>query len=438
MRNLDEKLESLVARQRDGHTLEQPFYTDPGIFDLDLQRLVNRQWLLVDHVSAMPDPGHYRTIRVGGESIIVVRSAADQFRAFYNVCRHRGARLCDTERGRAGRITCPYHGWTWSLQGDLIGARQMADGFDKQIYGLHSCHLEVLEGLVFVNLSPGEPPDMALMRKEITRYLRLQGLADAAIASREKYVIAANWKLVLENFFECYHCLPNHPQYCQVNALVKKFGDGSPAAAAQYDALCEQWEADTRQLGYPTGFLGSAGLGSSAGESPAKLDPGQPFYSVSRFPIREGFSTQSRDGKPVAPLMGEFTTYDGGETSLTFGCLSFAVACNDHTTMFRYAPLGPRETELEIIWLVNGEAKAGKDYDPAEIRWLWHETTLQDKRIIELNQQGINSAMYRPGPYSQLESYTNMFTRWYLHQLSTPNELPSGPVDLCSSGGGDG
>ena len=419
-----ENLDDLVARQRDGHTLEQPFYTDPGIFRLDLERLVNRQWLLVDHVSALPEAGHYRTVEVGGESVIVVRSDADNFRAFYNVCRHRGARLCEAGRGRAARITCPYHAWTWSLEGSLVSARRMPEGFDKTLHRLHPCHVEVLDGLVFINLSPGDPPDMERIRRDASPLLQLHGMADARVADRQRYRIAANWKLVLENFFECYHCLPNHPQYCKVNALVKKYGDGSQAAVTEYEDLCRAWEASAAALGYPTGTRGSVGVGTPGANAAGGQSLDEPFWSASRFPIREGFSTQSRDGEPVAPLMGEFTGYDGGETSVTVGCLSFVVACNDYATLFRYAPTGPTETELEIIWLVSGEAEPGKDYDPEEIRWLWHETTLQDQRIIELNQQGVNSAMYRPGPYSTLEANTDQFTRWYLRQLSVAPELP--------------
>ena len=146
-------VESLIARQRPGFTLDQPFYTHPDIFARDFERIISRKWLFADHVSRIPNPGDYFLYEVAGESIIVLRDGEGEVRAFFNVCRHRGSRICTEPEGRAARLVCLYHAWSYGLDGRCIRARGMPDGFDPEPYGLHPCRVRVFHGLIYLCLS---------------------------------------------------------------------------------------------------------------------------------------------------------------------------------------------------------------------------------------------------------------------------------------------
>ena len=154
-------VDDLIARQRSGFTLEQPFYRDPGIFRRDMERVVSRSWLYVAHESEIPSRGDYLVYQIGEESIILVRGRDHEIRAFFNVCRHRGSHICLEERGNAGKLVCPYHAWTYDLDGRLIAARSMPQGFDKADYPLHGCAVRVAQGLIFICLAGAEDPHVA-------------------------------------------------------------------------------------------------------------------------------------------------------------------------------------------------------------------------------------------------------------------------------------
>jgi Rieske 2Fe-2S family protein len=136
-----------------------------------------------------------------------------------------------------------------------------------------------------------------------------------------------------------------------------------------------------------------------------------------RYPLIHGHVTGSRDGKPVAPLMGNIKDYDGGATDFQVGPVTYALAYCDHIVIYRFTPLSVEQTECDITWLVNGDAQEGKDYDVKELTWLWDVTTIADQHIIERNQEGVNSRFYEPGPYSQMEDFTERFVGWYLQAI---------------------
>ncbi|NND43777.1 MAG: Rieske (2Fe-2S) protein, partial [Xanthomonadales bacterium] len=135
-----EQLQDLIARQRPGHALERTFYTDEGIYRRELERIFMRSWQYAGHVSEIPKVGDWFLFEFGAESVIVVRSAEDSIRALVNVCRHRGSRVRTEPRGCANRFTCPYHGWTYGLDGRLLVAAYMDDAFDKSKHGLKTIH----------------------------------------------------------------------------------------------------------------------------------------------------------------------------------------------------------------------------------------------------------------------------------------------------------
>ena len=400
-----ESLETLVARQQPGFTLEQAFYRDPGIFRRDFEKIVTKSWLYVDHVSEIPNKGDFLLYNIGEESIIVVRGRDGEVRAFFNVCRHRGSHICLKEQGNVRTLTCPYHAWVYDLEGRLIGARGMPEDFDKSKFPLHACQVRVAHGLIFICLARADDPDVAPfdgIQEDLDRMLALHRLEDTRMVHREVYPTDANWKLVVDNFRECYHCSPAHPEYTMVNAYVK----ADDRELGSYDTVRKPWAEKVRAMGLP-----SETSGWNHG------DRRQPT-GYWRQPIRDGYVTLSEDGKPVAPLLGDLTDWDGGETSLTFGPLSYAYVCADHFCMFRFTPVTPEFSEVIVTWHVRADAKVGKDVDLERLKWMWDVTTIEDTRIIIDNQKGVNSSRYEPGPYAPQESYSRDFTRWYLERLA--------------------
>ena len=143
----------LLKNYQEGKTLPQDFYTDSNIFSEEMKRIYFKQWLMVDHISRIPNPGDYFVFDAEKESIIVIRGRDNEVRAFYNVCTHRGSRICLDEEGSKKLLVCPYHAWSFSAEGELKAARFMPEDFKKEEWGLRECHLKIYEGLVFINLS---------------------------------------------------------------------------------------------------------------------------------------------------------------------------------------------------------------------------------------------------------------------------------------------
>ncbi|MDE0756365.1 MAG: aromatic ring-hydroxylating dioxygenase subunit alpha [Woeseiaceae bacterium] len=405
-------IEQLISNRRKGYSLEQAFYCEDEVFRMDMERVIGQQWLLVDHVSRIPQRGDYFLFRVGGEQIIVIRENENDVHAFFNVCRHRGSRVCLEDEGRKRLLTCPYHAWSYNLNGSLKAARLMPDDFDQSQHGLHRCHLRIFHGLIFVCLSKENPPDFDTMYAEFDEMLGFHGFSDAKVAVRRNYPNAANWKLVVENFIECYHCAPAHPEYCSVHpaaqllALGAGPGSGPEGALEAYQPMLDEWEARTSALGHPTPCIE---------RSASTIDMAQ----LSRFPINDrNFESETRTGEPACTkLMGKFTERDHGETAFAFNPISFILACNDFAMMVRFTPIDGMHTDVQLTWLVHKDAKEGVDYDPDNVAWLWDVTTKQDKRITEDNQAGILSSRYQPGPYSEQERLVMTFSDWYLDKL---------------------
>ena len=239
------------------------------------------------------------------ESIIIVRGDDAKLHGHFNVCRHRGSRICLEESGNVNRLVCPYHAWGYALDGKLERAPQMPADFDRDAYGLHPSRVEVLDGLVIINLNEHPGADFKVIADDLSPYLAPHGLDRAKVVHREVYPTYANWKLVVENFRECYHCSPAHPEYAEVNAYVR----ANAREIGGYEPVIQAWAARTRMPGRETGGR----------QFPY---PPQP-HAARRQPIRDGFLSLTEDGSPAGPLMGEFEEYDGAETGVLFGCLSY-------------------------------------------------------------------------------------------------------------------
>ncbi|MFN0050819.1 MAG: aromatic ring-hydroxylating oxygenase subunit alpha [Planctomycetales bacterium] len=396
---MDATVAELIERRRPGHSLEQPFYVSPEIFALDLERIYHRHWLLAGPSCRIPNPGDHFTYQVGNDSLVVARDLSGEIRAFHNVCRHRGSLLCLEETGHAKRLVCPYHAWTYELDGSLCAVRHLPEDFDKAQWGLHPVALHEVAGLIFVCLSD-RPPDFSQTAADLAEYLAPHRLERTKICCRRVEIIQANWKTVVENFWECYHCAPTHPEFCSVMSYAH--AQNHERLAAERQEFEQRWREETARKGR---LIGSIARGPNG------------LHQGGRLPIRPGFLTQSRGGKPVAPLLGDYSEYDGGITSFTHLPLIWYVVANDYAFLTRFTPRAPLETELELTWLVHKDAVEERDYDPAEVCWMWRETALQDQTICENNQRGILSSRYQPGPYSTAEQTVEEFVRWYLDEL---------------------
>jgi Rieske 2Fe-2S family protein len=402
-------LKELFEGYRSGRALPGAVYKDPQVYELEVREILLKSWLYAGHHSQVPERGDYFLFEVAGESVIVVRDGAGGINALMNVCRHRGSRLCDAPAGRESRLTCRYHGWTYGLDGTLKAAARVAPDFDRSEWGLRRLAVRVFEGLIFVCFDE-DPPDFAEFEREMGPPMRPYGIAGAKVAHRRNYPIASNWKLAIENYCECYHCQPAHPEY--------SVGHGRAIPDAECEAMLSEVMARAEGVGLTTHTIRRSWLAAPA----FGLE-----YGFDRYPLLRGQQTGSRDGAPVAPLLGSIRGYDGGTTDWHLGPFTFALAYCDHVVVYRFGPRGLRETDCEITWLVNGDAVEGRDYRLADLTWLWDVTTVADKAIIERNQEGVDSRYYEPGPLSpSMETFTQQFLDWYVAAMrrATGGGLP--------------
>jgi phenylpropionate dioxygenase-like ring-hydroxylating dioxygenase large terminal subunit len=391
-----------IAAHRPGCALSAEFYCDPRFFEHEMHRVLLRHWHCIGHASQLPRTGDFFTVDILGESLLIVRAQDGAVRALLNVCRHRGSRVCAESSGhaRGGVFVCPYHAWSYNLDGSLRAARQMPADFERSAYGLKTLHAAEIEGLIFVSFAE-DPLGLEHVHSALAGSARLYGWAHARVAHRETYVVNANWKLAAENYMECYHCGPAHEEYSRFHLYAR------PAALNR--EADERLRERTQALGVSIRELDHWGQ---------KASPGQESADSLRSSLADGALSGSEDGRPLAPLMGEFPDFDGGVTFFDVGVTSNFLAYPDHGLIYRFVPRRVDRTDMEVIWLVHRDAQAGVDYDPARLTWLWKVTSTADKRIIELNQQGITSRYYEPGPYAPMEQHTARLVEWLVAELS--------------------
>lgn len=408
----EKHIDDLINARREGFSLERPFYENDEIFERDLDRLITKRWLLADHASRIPNIGDYFLFEVGKDSIIVIRSTPSKIEAFFNVCRHRGSQLCRKVQGNKKRLTCPYHAWTYQLDGKLRPPPQMPQDFDPSEFSLHPCHIKEFNGFIFLCVSKDIPPNFEKEYGQFGETLNFHGFKKAKIAARRQYPNECNWKLTVENFLECYHCAPAHAEYCSVHsrdqllALGAGPGSGSEAAVAKYQPIIDAWNAKAKSLGHPTDMID---------RDDSSLDMAQ----LARLPVNDrGFQSETKDGSPASTiLMGKFKTCDNGITSISFNPLGYVLASNDFAMVARFTPRTATKTDIEVLWLVDEKAIEGQDYDVENLLWVWDVTIKQDKKITEDNYAGIVSSRYQPGPYSAQEARVETFIKWYLNGI---------------------
>ena len=387
--NLKEISAQLRARPP-GHSLPQPFYTDDDFFAFDLAAVFGRSWLFVGFEVELREPGDYLSLTIGKWPILVMRGRDGIVRGFHNSCRHRGSVLCPVGSGHAARIVCPYHRWTYGLDGGLLAAGRMPDDFDKGKHGLVPVNLEIVAGAILVCLAD-TPPPIDTMRRDLTTLLAPQNFAHAKLAHQSVLVEQANWKLVMENARECYHCATGHPE------LSRTF----PVNASAYFDLdtdaSRAFEARIAALDLPMGPVG------------------EDWWQAVRFPLNEGTVAMTMDGQfNVAKLMCDAGGGDTGSVRWAIEPNVFCHSTSEYTFAFTAMPISPTETHVVSKWLVHEDAVEGVDYSVETLTDLWTRTNLQDKALAENNQRGIFSPGYTPGPYSpDAESLAMRLVDWY-------------------------
>ncbi len=399
MTSADDSIATLIANQKPGFAMAQPFYTSAQVFAAERRAVFGRQWLLAGHVSELPEIGDYLLFEILEESVIVCRDGQGDIRAFANVCRHRGSRLCIAPRGNVRRFTCPYHAWAYNLDGSLFNARLLDDAHDRDALSLSAVRVEVLAGLIYLSLSD-DPPDFAPLRDALDPVLAPFNLAATRIAHRETYEVEANWKLLVENYNECYHCASAHPEFSRSHAIHM--------SEARVAPLNDAMISGSAACGVPTDFIDGIGLAQANGAAD---------HAYNRYALLEGYQTGSEDGRPLAPLLGSISGYDSGASDAYVGLLNPMLIYCDHVVLYRFFPIDAHRCGQEIIWLVHEDAVAGKDYDTDRLIWLWDVTTRADKRIVEDNARGVASRYYTPGPLVEMERYLGRFIGAYHSML---------------------
>lgn len=392
-------LEQLIAR-KSGFSLPQKFYTDPEIFDLEMELIFAKDWLAVAQACEVPKAGDYVTVQIGKDSILIVRNKEGNISAFFNTCRHRGSVLCTKAKGSTPKIVCPYHQWTYELNGQLIFAREMASDFNKDDFPLHKVNVEVAGGTIYVCLSE-EPPKFSDYARTIEPYITPHGMDDLKVVAEVSIVEQGNWKLVWENNRECYHCQVGHP------ALLRSLPESddpndpvtTPDAKAHMESAFVNWEKNS--LPY----------------SAVNVDG----WRISRMPLQKGTVSMTMDGQPAVKnhRLGTLPNIDVGtlrHLHLPNVWLHYQA---DHCISFRVLPLSAQETQLTTKWMVPKDAVEGIDYDLDNLTKVWRETNDEDRSFVERNQLGINSRAYRPGPYSPTAEFgVKRFTDWYSNAMA--------------------
>ncbi|CAB4325986.1 MULTISPECIES: aromatic ring-hydroxylating dioxygenase subunit alpha [unclassified Brucella] len=397
----NEMLELLTGRDPN-FSLEQKFYTDPDYYKLDLENIFYKDWLFVGHDCELPKTGSYMTVQIGAYPVIIVRDAQGGIRAFHNSCRHRGSRICSAEKGTAAKLVCPYHQWTYELDGRLLFARQVGPDFKPADYGLKPVHCETVAGYIYICVAE-EAPDFAAFRNLVEPYLAPHNIKDAKVAFESSIIEKGNWKLVWENNRECYHCAANHPELCRT------YPEAPTATGVQgvmEDPEINQLWKSCANIGLPARFNIS--------------EDGR--YRITRIPLLRDAVSYTMSGKAAVkkPLSDEVAGSTNIGAMLLFNYPStWNHLMADHAISFRVLPISAEETLVTTKWLVHKDAVEGVDYDLDELTHVWIQTNDQDRKIVEENAVGIRSPAYQPGPYSvEHEGGVMQFLEWYTNTMT--------------------
>ena len=365
-------------------TLPSSWYLEQDIYLLEREHIFFREWLCVGREEELSAPGDHRVLDLHGESVLLLRNPQGELRAFYNVCRHRGARLCVTEGTppRHGQvlgggvmgsraIMCPYHAWTYDLDGRLQRAPHIDEDLSDVDLNLHPVGVASWGGFVFLHLSPAQSADFLPQIDSAVKQFRRYPLSDLRIGHSIRYEVAANWKVLCENYNECYHCGPVHPELCEIVPVFKRGG------GADLD-----WE---RGIPHRDGAV----TFTATGTTQRRMFPGL------------------NDDEQVRHK-GDLLYHN-----------LFLSASSDHIVAFVLHPRDAGHTTVECHFLFESFEIEKSGFDPSDAVEFWHKVNCQDWAICERVQLGINSRVHDHGIFSPMEDW-NLNIRRYVSDRISP------------------
>lgn len=357
----------------DAFTLPARFYTDPSIFSREMERFFFGMWIGAGRATDIPAPGDFFLREVVGQSVVVTRGEDRYVRAFYNTCRHRGTKFCTEDHGHfTGRIQCPYHLWTYRLDGTLANAPHMSEvpHFRKEEHSLGTVACEVWDGHVFLNFAT-RPAPLAAQLATLPAKFAPWRMQDLQRGERIVYELATNWKLILLNYSECLHCPNVHPVLNQLSHYL-------------------------------------------SGEN----EPLQPTYMGGRMDLRPGVDTMSMDGVCRRAYLPDVGEEDRRRVYYYALFPNFLLSLHpDYMMTHTIWPLAPDRTRIVCEWHFHPDEIAKPDFNVDDVVSFWDMTNRQDWHVCELSQAGISSRGYRPGPYSNREDLLYQFERYILREL---------------------
>ncbi|WP_137121143.1 aromatic ring-hydroxylating oxygenase subunit alpha [Segeticoccus rhizosphaerae] len=404
------ELAGLVASRIPGRCLPAPFYTDPAIHDADVAGIFARHWIFVATEPEVSEPGDYVTVEIGPYSVIIVRDDDEQIRAWHNVCRHRGARILPEANGSVGNIVCGYHKWTYSPDGVLLSAGEQPPDFDKGCFGLKPVQLRNVAGLIYLCLADDPPADFDEVIPRIEPYLAPHRLEHTKVAAQVDLVEPGNWKLVMENNRECYHC-DGHPELlCSFFPTYGYEPDDMPARLQPAFDRFLQADLDLRnacdERGMPHALI-------------EELSGRPTGFRIQREALDGAGESFTRDGRAACQrLLADFDTPRLGRMTMHQQPNVWLHLLSDHAVTFSVLPIAADQTLVRTTWLVHEDAVEGEDYDVAALTDVWRATNEQDRGFVRLAQQGVSSPAYEPGPYSASEYQVEQFCAWYIERMT--------------------
>ncbi|MDK4740278.1 aromatic ring-hydroxylating dioxygenase subunit alpha [Rhizobium sp. CNPSo 3464] len=404
-------ISSLLDSRADGHSLPAGLYIRDDVFEADLDVFFRKHWICIGLDCDVPEPGDATVVDIGNSSLIILRDDDDQIRVVHNVCRHRGARILDAGSTVISKLVCPYHQWTYELDGTLAHAPHMGIDFDKSCKSLRPVNFKSIGGLIYACLSDNPPEDIDRLEQVMTERLAPYDIRNAKVAYQTDVIENGNWKLTMENNRECYHCSANHPELC-VSFVDLDFGFDPEALspedleeARQHEALyaerTKSWEAD----GFPSAAV-------------EQLVDCATNFRTQRLIIAGAGESQTPDATAAcSKLLGSMTRKDLGDTHL-WGHNSWNHFMGDHAVVSIVIPLSAGKTLVRTKWLVHKDAVEGVDYDLQKLTDVWVATTDQDSELVGRAHAGALDPAYLPGPYSRFSETTlDKFATWYIDRM---------------------
>jgi Rieske 2Fe-2S family protein len=365
------------------------YYYDARHYERELDVFWHRMWIMAGREEEVPEPRCYKVVTIGTQSIVILRDLEGRLRAFHNTCRHRGSIICTEEQGRlpGRRLVCPYHNWTYTLDGQLAATprRMESPDFDLEDYPLFKVAVDTWGGFVFVNLAGDEAASLSVALGEMPERFKNYGFENLRIGKRIVLDVRANWKLLFENFSECFHCPPVHPELCEI---VTAFWDGG-AWGLHYDKagnLLKEPRARYR-----------------AGAATLTMD------GTARIPPFKGLTDEERKNLYLAQ---------------TFRPNLFLNIHPDYINSHQMLPTGPESVRMIYDWLFEPESLTRPEFDLDHYVTLWDVTNRQDARNCEWQQQGLHARPLAHGCFVPQEVGCHQFNQWVMESLGDREHAP--------------